>query len=362
MPRTAAQPKISNHPVMVNDPDALTPEEEAAAQAEETGTIQVGEQDQGGGGQEQAAETQQAATTEESQQAPAQEGKPKSIAHQRIQALVEERNRVAQENAQLKENWARLDERRKTFQQLQDDATKQAEQARQAATRPDPDVDPAGARAWDAEQRAIAAENRAKAVEGQLQEFLPQYQQNVEVQRIRQWVQGDIARVKSSHPDYDAAYEHLRSKHIERNSWLGYNPQQCAALWDLEEAAYTRQAATNGVSIADFAYKMAALVGYQPAQATQNGNGAANGGVQPAPGAPNARARVQQIQQAQRMQGLGGKQAAAEGDQTSTVKSMNAAQFNQFLESFGPGDEWMSLKKTDPALWKTVEEKFQQLG
>ena len=360
MPRQAAQPKLENHPVMQGDPDALTAEEEAAAQAEETGAItpsgdQAAEPQQ----QQQAAETP--AVAEGAEQPPAQEGKPESVAQQRIRALVEERNRVSQENAQLKEDWTRLDERRKTFQQLQDDATKQAEAAKVQATRPDPDVDPSGARAWDAEQRAISAENRAKAVEQQFQQFLPQYQQNAEVQQIRQWVQGDIARVKVAHPDYDAAYNHLRQTRIGLNMRLGYNEQQATALWDVEEAAYTRQAATNRVSIAEFAYDMAKVTGYQPPQA--NGAQQPNGATQQqANGAPNARERVQQIQQAQRMQGLGGKQSAAEEAPGSNVKNMNAAQFNQYLDSFGADDNWMSLKKTDPALFKVIEAKFQELG
>jgi hypothetical protein len=143
------------------------------------------------------------------------------------------------------------------------------------------------------------------------------------------------------------------------NKALGYSEEQAVALWDLEQAAYTRQAAQNRVSIADFAYQMAQATGYQPQSngsttpAVANGTVAANA---------NGRERIEQIQRAQRLQGLGSKVASAEGDPHANVKTMNAIQFDAYLEKFGAGDAWMDIKNTDPVLWKVIENKFADLG
>lgn len=355
--RTARNFNVAQHPVMQDDPDALTPEEQAAAQAEAQGQpLDTPSEDQ----QQPPSQEKPVETAPEGQEQQPPKDKDGFVPRSRLNEVISERNELRQKFAETQQTLARLDERGKTMRQLQADAEAAAQRQKQAAERPDPAIDPQGAEIFDLKQSLAELRTQVPQLQQQFQQTTQQTQEQMAIQRLANWEQADVARVSAIHPDYNAAYNHLRNTRIELNKALGYNEQQAAALWDLERAAYVKQAADNGVSIAEFAYTMAQKVGYQPPQA--NGNG----GTQPRQVTPqvmpNGKDRIEQIHRAQQVQGLGGRQSSAESEEFNHVANMTAQQFDQFLEKFGPNDEWTDIKNTNPKLWSAIQAKFIALG
>lgn len=278
------------------------------------------------------------------------------IPHERFEEVNGRMKKAEQEATELRDRWARMDERRKQAQEIEERARATADAAKLQAQRPDPDVDPQGARIFDLTQRVEQLTQQVPQLQQNFQQTTQQFQQDRALNELRSWTQNDINRVKTVHPDYDAAYNHLRQTRIDLNVKLGYSPEAAAQMWNLEELAYTQQARQNGVSIAEFGYAMAGAVGYQPPQAAPNGNGAAH-----ANGAPNGAQRITQLQNGQKVQGLGGKVPSAESDSTSNIKMMNAGQFAEWLETMNE-EQFIAKMNTDPKLREAVNAKYQELG
>lgn len=363
-----------------DESEQLTAEEQAALEAEAGAAAEVPTE----------AETpipvppQEAATTEQApaEQPPEQaatEGK-ETPAQKRIQGLIDERRRKDEQITKLNEQlaaqqqaWARLDERKKQMEELQAQAQRQAEAAREAAQRPDPDVDPQGARIWDLQQQLAQLAEAQRQRDAQFQQFGQQTQQQMAQRDVDMYLTTDYARVRAQKPDLDNAIEHLHQVRVRLNKALGYGDEpiiqngqvvrpSAEQLWNMERQAYVAQARQNGVSINEFAYEMAKTAGYQGAAPAANGNGGVQPTVQPQV-MPSGKERVAQLTQAQKMQGLGGKVAAAESDQYANIRSMPAAQFAVWLDQNLPdGEDLLALANDNPTLYKVIEKRMAELG
>jgi len=360
----AGKPRNAVVPLIDDEGETLTPEEEAALAAEATSDATVIPPEQAESRakptptEEPDAEAVAAAETAEPE-------KQQSSAQKRIQGLIARNKELEQQLGTVNEQRVRLEERRKMMQEREAAEAAEVQRKQQearAAERPDPMIDPVGAQLWDVSQQNRELMARVSQMTEQFQQFGQQVNQQNGQLAVEQYLNTDYQRVRSVYPDIDNAIAYLRDARIEMNQNLGYSPEHAAALWEIERQAYVNQARQNGVSVNDFAYKMAQRVGYQIAVPNGNGNGVTAPRAVTAQTIPNGRERVGQLQRAQQMQGLGGKITSAEGDAHAHIKTMTAAQFDQFLESFGEGDAWMETATTDPATWKAIQAKFADLG
>lgn len=281
------------------------------------------------------------------------------IPHERFEEVNGRMKKAEQEATELRDRWARMDERRKQAQEIEERARATADAAKLQAQRPDPDVDPQAARIWDLEQRLGQVTQVLPQLQQNFQQTTQQYAADREQQQLNQWEANDVARVTAMNPDYAAARDYLQQKRVGHYMSMGHDQASAQQLFNLERAAYVRQCATNGKSIAELAYSFAKELGYpgpQAQQAAPNGNGAAH-----ANGAPNGAQRITQLQNGQKVQGLGGKVPSAESDSTSNIKMMNAGQFAEWLETMNE-EQFIAKMNTDPKLREAVNQKYQELG
>jgi hypothetical protein len=263
-------------------------------------------------------------------------------------------NEVISERNKLREDWARLDERRKLADQITKQAEDTAAAARLQAQRPDPDVDPQGAALFDMRQEVAALKAQVPQLQQNYQQTTQQLAIDREQQQLNQWVNNDVARVTAAHPDYAAARDYLAQKRVGHYMAMGHDQNAAIQLFNLERAAYERQCATNGTSIAELAYKFAQDLGYQSPQANGNGHTQANG-------APNGQARIAQLKNGQAMQGLGGKVPSGESDPNANIAAMNAAQLAEHLATMTE-EEWTAKMNADPKYRAAMNQKFAELG
>lgn len=321
--------------------DQLTPEEQAAAEAEERGVELV----------EQPEESAAPEKPEQADTSVKPKGKQKDsefVPRTRLNEVAQEREaarqevqRIAQENATLRENWARLEERQRMATEAQQRAQQAEQEMQRRAQRPDPDVDPQGATLWDTQQAlaAVQAQNQQlmQTVEQRTQQFTGAFQQNQMAQFAQ--MQANVGRQK--YPDYDARVDFARDQRKRLWMSVGYPEQQATAIVQNEEVALLAQAMQTGAPLADRVVEMTNLWGYQAPQAT-NGNGTQNGGL-----------KLSQIQNGQRVQGLGRTQSA-EMPAQQAWQTMNDAEFAQYIVGLQDG-QYMDMIK-DKAFARKVNE------
>jgi len=340
MPKAkAAAPNFD--PMLEDTGDALSEEEKAAAAAEEAGTA-VAPAPEG-------EETEQVAAIETPETAEGGKGKgkkPTTIPYDRFQEVVEERNNTRQELEKYRneaEQTRLMFANIKAKQDLADEAQKRAEyasrQAEIAKMRPDPDVDAAGARAWDAEQKALALEQQV----GQLQQFVNgrsrEFQTAFQQQQLGNWVQGQANLGRQKYAYYDTAVDFARD--ARRKFWqsVGHSEQQAASIVANEEMALVTSAAQAGVPLADAVINMATQWGFKPP---------ANAGVRQQ---PNGNAKIDQIANGQKVQGLGRTQSA-ETPVQGQWQTMSNQEFAVYIADM-PEDDFLEKTK-DKAFNKRV--------
>lgn len=326
MPKAKAAPNFN--PMLEETGDALTDEEKVAAAAEEAGTAVTpapeGEEEQPEGQVAEPAETADGKG----------KGKPpKVIPYDRFQEVVGERNQTKQqleqvnrELAEQRERWGRLDERQRLATEAQQRATQAAAAAERAKLRPDPDVDPSGARAWDDAQ--TVADLRQQV--GQLQQFVTGRSQELQgwaqQQELGNWVtaQANLGRQKYAY--YDQAIDFARDTRKKMWMSVGHNEQSAASIVANEEAALVQSARQAGISLADAVMNMTTQWGFKPPT-----NGAAK------PNGVNGNAKLDQIAAGQRVQGLGRTQSA-ESPAQLPWQQMDDQAFAQFIVGLEDND------------------------
>lgn len=290
--------------------------------------------------------------------------KEKSVPMERMDALNERLKATEQQLAETqvyRERWARLEERQKQAQEAANAARAAEEAAKQRAMRPDPDLDPAGARAYDAEQRAIAAEQRVMALEQQWQQTQVQSQaQNANLE-MQSWLAFQVPQARATVPDYDTRVDYSRAA---RTAWWSRTfefpdghqiqlfPLDVAQnITQNEELVLLNRAKQLGLPIGMVVNALSDMWGYQQWANQRNGNAlpppqqmATNGQARPAAPAqllPSGNEKLAQIERGQAVQGLG---RVPSGESTAGLawQTMSAPEFKAFVAQM-PEDQYLQM-------------------
>jgi hypothetical protein len=277
------------------------------------------------------------------QEPPAEQPPPaeETRADKRIRQLLAERQAAVQERDQLREQWARLDER-----------TKQVKEAREAAERAQQQqqidekraIDPVGAE-LDATKQQL---QELLAWKQQQEQNFQQLQQGIQVDRQQQdfnnWVVAEAQSYSRQQPDYADAARHAAEWRIQWWQELGLPPDQARQMVIHESNLLAQISRQSGKPFAPVIYKLAQSVGYRPA-GNLNGNG--NTGAAPAAAVTNA-AKLLQAQRGQAMQGLSRVPSAGTESKTD-YRNYTAADLARMSEAE------FARAKADPKAWADLQ-------
>ncbi|MBA0088417.1 MAG: hypothetical protein HRJ53_25810, partial [Acidobacteria bacterium Pan2503] len=185
----------------------MTPEEDAALKAQETGELAPVE----------SAEPEEGRAVADVYPEPGTQARRKheeAVPFERFdqlnQRLAAAEQQLSQAN-EYRERWARLEERQKQAAEAQAAARAAVEAAERAKARPDPELDPSGARSWDAEQRAIRAEQQVAWMSQQLGQFAQGQQVQNANYDMQNWLAFQVPQARMRFPDYDTRVDFARA-------------------------------------------------------------------------------------------------------------------------------------------------------
>lgn len=183
----------------------------------------------------------------EAEERPKKDGR---VALRKFRAEEERRKAAEKQAAELREQFARADERLKLLAQAQQPPQPQEEPP------PDPAVDPIGALQW--QQKQIEAQRQAAE----------QQQRSAQEQAVISQIDAGYRRAFSEFstatPDAPEAYQHFTSALGNYFQMLGVPDAQIDALVVQEERKLAYQAAQRGQNPAEIVYNLAKQFGYQP--------------------------------------------------------------------------------------------------
>ncbi len=210
------------------DPDALTPEEEAALLAE--------------GGAGEGAEPGEGAT-----------GAAEGHESDRFQELL----------AQNRDMFQTFDRRMKGIEDFVNDyrsGTRRSQEEVAAAerrrSRPDPETDPYGALRFDMDERLAKLEGMIKPVTEEVQGFKSQTEQQRQMAEFTQWATNDVAATRQRHEDYDGVTNQLLGAMHGLVKDSGYDDAQAFALLNTFVTAVSNGARMKGISAAENFYRL----------------------------------------------------------------------------------------------------------
>jgi hypothetical protein len=272
------------------------------------------------------------ATAEPQQQPPPK--KPEVVPYERFRDLYSENKQKERELAEIRERWARLEERQALAREAQTRFEQQKaieEQKARLPERPDHNVDPYGAQLWDRDRKIETLQNRLEQVVAGLGQTNQQVVQSSQMQDFNLWLTNDIANYRGRQVDYDQAAQHARNARIGFWQSVGLPSEQAEAVVNNEALAIAYAARQNGKSAAQAYYDAAKVMGYQGA--AQNGNGAV---AAAAPAPPSAQEKMAQLRKGQSAQGLS--RAPVLDDSNANWSSLSAQQIadmdeNDFIEA-----------------------------
>jgi len=294
---TAAAAKPTNTQLL-NEDDQLTAEEQAAVAVEEA-PPQVLPAPHPAPPPEQAA-------SPEGQPPKGKKVPEEAVPYERFSQVYEENKRKDQQLSELREKWARLEER----SNLAREAQARYEQEQQAAAtkakipeKPDPAIDPYGAQLWERDRQIEALGKRLEEVTTGLGQTNQQLQQSSQLNDFNLWLTNDITNYRARQPDYEQAASHARNARIGFWQSVGLPPEQAEVIVNNEALAIAYAARQNNKSAAQAYYDAAKVMGYQTgAPGSVVANGAAPA---PAPAAaPTPQEKMAQLKKGQAAQGL----------------------------------------------------------
>ena len=304
-------------------------------------------------GETEALETQQADTASGTEAAPVegqQQGKePGPIPYPRFKEVNEAKSaaerratEAEKERNELRERWARLDERRNQLTEAQQNAARQAEVARKAAERPDPAFDPTGAELFDVKQRAERLEANFAALQNQYQQGMNGVQQNQQHTEFNNWVQFQANSYAAQDPKY---FEKAQRAVAWRESvWMstGMTPERARERVAQESMLIAAECRQNGVNFAPIIAELSDVLDIMQQRRNGNGGGTAANGQN-----TNAQ-KLQQIQAGQRVQGLSHLPGNA-GDNGGNYRTYTPAQIASMTEAE------FSRAKNNPRAWADLQ-------
>jgi hypothetical protein len=320
---TAAAPKATNQQLL-NQDDLLTDEESQAA-ASEAGEAPPSPPEPPG----EEAPPQVLPAGQPGQQPKPKRTPEQAIPYERFREVNEDSKRKDKEISELREKWARLEERANLAREAQARFEQQqhadAERAR-VPTRPDDKVDPYGAELWERDRRIDALTQRLEQMAASFGQTTQQVQQSAQLNDFNLWLTNDINHYRARQPDYEQAAQHARNARITFWQSVGLPPEQAEAVVNNEALAVAYQARQNGKSAAQAYYDAAKMMGYTGAP-----NGAAAAATPPSP-----KDKLAQVKKGQAAQGLS--RAPVFDDQNANWSNLTAQQIadmdeNDFVEA-----------------------------
>lgn len=294
--------------------EALSPEEQAFFESEgekevtaevETTTEEVASAE--------AAAVEKAATEQRER-----DEKGKFVPHGALHAEREEHKKTRSELNEIREKWARLEERFNAFSQA-----KPAEQQEEAAP-PDPDQDIFGALRW--------ANKQIDGLKGKLSEKEQIEQQTAaereaDVQIWSAWEQ-DTQQYKQENPDFQNAAKWLAENRARQLKAFGVVDQRFQSEHainqqiDAELKGIIVAAKQSGMSSAEAVYQMAVQYGYAPANQQQ---------ADPNKEVLDKLDKLEQAQQAGRTVGQAAGKGGGDEITAETLLSMPEGEFNAWM-------------------------------
>jgi hypothetical protein len=314
---------------------AMSEEESAALAAEEAGEetsppAESTESDK--------AETPPAKTQQDS----------KFVPRERLNELIAERDELKQ----YRERFVRLEERANMAREAGAQAQAAEEAARRAKERPDAEIDPSGARAWDAEQRAIKAEQVAGQLQQQFNTIQQQTQAGFQQNDLNNWISNQIGLARSRVPDYDVRVDFVRNARTA--FWGQFFPEQAARnIVAQEELVLLNRARELNMPLETVVGTLSEQWKYAPVTGAPNGVANGNGAVRRQPSAQTTQ-KLDQIQRGQAAQGLGRIQSGDNGGRLQW-QAMGLAEFYEFAANMSEEDYMDHL--TDKATGKLFAKK-----
>ena len=311
-----------------------------------------------------------------------------AVAFERFEQLNERLKQTEQrlaESETYRERWARLEERQKQAQEAAQRVAEVEAAQRLAKQRPDPELDPVGARVWDNEQRALKAEQRVAQLEQQFQQITQQGQVRDANFEMQNWLAFQVPQARSRFQDYDTRVDYARAA---RAAWWSsvfqlpdgrqvqlFSPEVARDITAREELILLQRAKELGVPVADAVVRLSDTWGYpqwlaqQQAAAQQNGNGQVRAGAQPAgyPATrqaapaqvlPSGAERLEQIQRGQAVQGLG-RVTSGETNAPMAWQTMGPVEFKTFVGNM-PEDQYVQMVQ-DPRFGKQFEKRVSEI-
>ena|SRR5215472_1510449 len=328
---------------------------------------------------EETGEQVEPAEEEPSEQAPEQEAQPKApkkheetVSYDRFEEL-NERMRLAEQRAAeaetYRERWARLEERQKQAYEAQQRIAQAEAQQRYAQQRPDPELDPGGARAWDAEQRAIRAEQGLAQMQQQLQHMNQQNIAQNQNNEMQNWLAFQVPQARQRFQDYDTRVDYARAA---RAAWWAsvfqlpdgrqvqlFTPDVAREITAREELILLQRAKELGIPVADAVVRLSDTWGYRQWAAGQGqANGQANGQVRQPQVLPSGNQRLEQLQRGQAVRGLG-RVTSGETNANLSWQTMSPLEFKTFVGNMSE-DQYVQMVQ-DQRFGKQFEKRVGEI-
>lgn len=317
--------------------EELGPEDQAALDAEQRG--EAPEQPEQPEGQPQAQLQTNPEAQQQAEQA-AEKGKgkkkPDVIPYDRFQEVNERARAAEAQAAELREKWARLEERQRLAQEADQRMQQAAQQAKQPQ-RPDPAIDPVGAELWDRDQQIAELRSTLQQVQQGLGQTAQTVQQQAQIQDFQNWIQGDVQTYRVQKPDYDQRAQVAMQKMLDYATSIGAPPQEAQLVVQQLANWIAQTTRRNGSSAAEAYYRFSDMIDPRTAAPAQG---------QPAAPAGKAAETLRQVQKGQQFQGLS--RVPAENDDNRNWANLSAADLAEMSE-----DEFLARyqdPKTRPAL------------
>jgi myosin heavy subunit len=228
----------------------------------------------------------------------------------KARAEAEKRAEAAsREAAELREKWARLDAVQKVAENAQKQIAESQAAAKAAKERPDPDLDPQGAKLWDTQQMVAQLQAQVALQAQQFQGAQQQGVQSAQEMQFQMWTQNAIAQARAADPQHDAKVDGL--KNVFRQMWqaAGRPAGDAEVIMNATERALVETALQSGTPLNVMVGRIGQNV-QEWANALMAANPTPNGQSKVA--SPKAADKIAQITKGQAAQGLGRVQSGGE--------------------------------------------------
>jgi hypothetical protein len=302
----AAQPR----PSLVKPSELATDDE---VEALETGQPQPAPEPQ---------QQEQAAPEHPQTQPPGEQAQSEAVPYWRFKQLLDANKTINDELAQHRDFRTRLDERQRLIQEANEQASRIAAEQRRVAERPDPTTDPVGAELYDLKTARSQDRATIEQLQGQLNQFGQTYQSGQEQAAFSGWVTNEANTYAAADPHYFPAARYAAEKRVNFWRTIAPNAPQGLAekMVEAESVMIARLSQQYGGKFAPAVAQLAREWGFAP-----NGNGQQNGTAARRPVSPQAQ-RLQQVQQGQRLQGLGAVPAGGNTGGASSYRNYGPAE------------------------------------